>query len=79
MCEETPRGGSSVAFTSGGTISAAVQVALGTTDPKTLELAWVVRNTALAEFLFSSESGRFSLTSFNALPHLEDPALITHR
>jgi broad specificity phosphatase PhoE len=64
------------AITSGGPISVAMQAALGTGNEATLELAWVIRNAALSEFLFSGD--RFTLHTFNALPHLE-PALWTHR
>jgi hypothetical protein len=36
-----------------------------------------VRNCSLTEFVFSGE--RISLDSFNAIPHLDDPALRTFR
>jgi hypothetical protein len=36
-----------------------------------------VRNCSLTEFMFSHD--RMSLDSFNAIPHLEDPALRTYR
>ena len=63
------------AFSSGGPVAAATGFALNLDDEKTLELSWVVRNTAYAEFLFSR--GRFSLVTFNAVPHLTDPHLLT--
>lgn len=62
-------------FSSGGPVAAAMGFALNLDDEKTLELSWVVRNTAYAEFLFSR--GRFSLVTFNAVPHLTDPHLLT--
>ncbi len=65
------------AFTSGGPIGVAVQMALHAPGSAALELNWRVRNTSLTEFLFSS--GRLSLDSFNAIPHLDDPALRTFR
>ena len=65
-----------VAFTSGGPIAAAVGRALGIDDEKTLELSWIVRNTACAEFLFSG--GRFSLAAFNTVPHLAERRLFTY-
>jgi len=75
------RGGQSgrrvVAFTSGGFIGAAVQIALSAPDPSGLEVNWRVRNCSLTEFLFSGE--RLSLDTFNAIPHLEDPALRSFR
>ena len=66
-----------VAFTSGGFIGAAVQIALGAPDPSGLEVNWRVRNCSLTEFLFSGE--RLSLDTFNAIPHLDDPALRSFR
>ena len=66
-----------VAFTSGGFIGVAVQIALGAPDPSGLEVNWRVRNSSLTEFLFSR--GRLSLDSFNAIPHLDDEALRSFR
>ena len=64
-----------VAFSSGGPVAAAMGLALNLDDEKTLELSWVVRNAAYTEFLFSQ--GRFSLVTFNAVPHLTDPRLLS--
>ena len=64
------------AFTSGGPVAAAVGFALGIDDEKTLELSWLVRNTACTEFLFAAE--RFSLASFNSHPHLATQDLLTY-
>jgi broad specificity phosphatase PhoE len=66
-----------VAFTSGGFIGAAVQIALGAPDPSGLEVNWRVRNGSLTGFVFSGE--RLSLDTFNAIPHLDDPALRSFR
>ena len=63
------------AFTSAGAIAAAAGFALGLGNEKTLELSWVVSNAAYTEFLFSD--GRFSLSRFNAIPHITDPGLVT--
>lgn len=71
------RGRRVVAFTSAGAVAAAVGLALGVSDSNTLELMWVISNAAVTEFLFTS--GRFSLSRFNCLAHLSDPALITSR
>jgi broad specificity phosphatase PhoE len=65
------------AFTSGGPIGVAVQIALDAPDRTGLEVNWRVRNCSLTEFIFSGE--RLSLDSFNAIPHLDDPALRTFR
>ena len=62
-------------FSSGGPVAAAMGFALKLDDEKTLELSWVVRNAAYTDFLFSR--GRFSLVTFNAVPHLSSPDLQT--
>jgi broad specificity phosphatase PhoE len=64
-------------FTSGGPTAVAVQHALELSTPATLKAAWMVRNCAFSEFLFSGE--RFTLSSYNATPHLTDPEFLTHR
>jgi hypothetical protein len=65
------------AFTSGGFIGVSVQLALSAPDRSGLEVNWRVRNCSLTGFLFSG--GRLSLDTFNAIPHLDDPALRTFR
>jgi broad specificity phosphatase PhoE len=71
-------GGRRVAvFTSGGVIGLAVQDVLNAPERSALEINWRVRNCSLTEFIFSR--GRMSLDSFNAIPHLEDPAMRTYR
>jgi broad specificity phosphatase PhoE len=70
------KGASIVVFSSAGPTAIAVQMAHGLEPLQTLELAWLVRNSACSEFLFSGD--RFSLLGFNAVPHL-DPALVTYR
>jgi broad specificity phosphatase PhoE len=63
-------------FTSAGFIGTSVRLALDAPDRTALEVNWRVRNCSLTEFVFTKN--RFSLDSFNALPHLEDPALWTY-
>jgi len=63
------------AFTSGGPVAAAMGLALNLDDEKTLELMWLVHNASYTEFLFSRR--RFSLMTFNAVPHLTIPQLLT--
>jgi broad specificity phosphatase PhoE len=71
-------GGERVAvFSSGGPIGVSVQRALALSPEKTIKVAWMARNCSFTEFLFSRN--RFTLSSFNALPHLDDPALLTYR
>jgi broad specificity phosphatase PhoE len=71
------RGASIVVFSSAGPTAVMMQTALGLDPLRTLHLCWLVRNSACSEFLFSGD--RFSLASFNAVPHLDDPALVTYR
>jgi len=65
------------AFTSGGPVGVSMQRALGVTHRTTLQLAWMVRNGAFSEFLFSGE--RFTLSCYNAYPHLDDAEHLTYR
>jgi broad specificity phosphatase PhoE len=71
------RGRRAAVFTSGGIIGAATAWALGAPDRTALELSWRLRNCALTDFIFTQE--RLTVDSFNAVPHLEDPALWTYR
>jgi broad specificity phosphatase PhoE len=65
-----------VVFTSTGPVAAALDLAFGLDDQRLMEASWQVRNTAVSEFLFSAP--RFSLSVFNALPHLPPGELVTH-
>lgn len=71
------RGARIAAFTSGGTIAASMRHALELSDRKTLDLASVVRNASITELAVSR--GRVTPVVFNAIPHLSDPATVTHR
>lgn len=66
-----------VGFTSAGAIAASLQLALSVQPHVAVDVMWRVRNASITEFLFSSD--RFTLSSFNGTPHLEDGALITYR
>lgn len=66
-----------VVFSSGGPIGVAMQKSLGLTTAATLRSAWMVPNCAYSEFLFSG--ARFTLSSYNAYPHLADPEFHTYR
>ena len=66
-----------VVFTSGGPIAVAAGLALGIKDEPILELSWNSRNASYSDFLCSGE--RFSLSSFNSFPHLDDAGLLTYR
>jgi hypothetical protein len=71
------RGEQSAIFCSGGPIAVAVQRALNLAARDTLRVAWMSRNCSYSEFLYSSE--RFTLSSFNEIPHLDDASLLTYR
>ncbi|HKW56208.1 MAG TPA: histidine phosphatase family protein [Candidatus Acidoferrum sp.] len=71
------RGELAVLFTSGGPISVCVQRALQLSAQETLRVAWMSRNAAFSEFLFSGD--RVTLSTFNAFPHLDDDSLLTYR
>jgi broad specificity phosphatase PhoE len=66
-----------VIFTSGGPIALAVQRALQLTPQNTLQVSWMSQNCSVSEFLFSK--GRFTLSTFNSFPHLDDSSLQTYR
>jgi broad specificity phosphatase PhoE len=69
--------GDSVVFTSGGPIGVAMRRALNLSNADTLQLTWMSRNASFSEFLSSGD--RFTLSTFNAHPHLEDESLLTYR
>ena len=77
IVEQAGSGRAVVMFTSGGVIGNVSRWALAAPDRSALDLAWRLRNASLTEFIFTHN--RFTLDSFNAVPHLADPALWTHR
>jgi broad specificity phosphatase PhoE len=77
LTQNGSRGQRIAVFSSGGPVGVAMQKALGLSTEATLRSAWMVRNCAYTEFLFSA--GRFTLNSYNACPHLVDPAHLTYR
>jgi broad specificity phosphatase PhoE len=66
-----------VIFTSGGPIGVAMQRALNLSPEDTLRVTWMSRNCSYSEFVFSGD--RFTLSAFNAFPHLDDPSMLTYR
>jgi len=78
---ETQGPGRTIAvFTSGGPISAVVQMALETSDQVTLRLNWGIRNASVSVFKYNAR--QVFLSSYNSVAHLEqqgDPALLTYR
>lgn len=77
LCHQAQSGQHIVAITSGGPAAVAVQRALAVPPGRTLDLVWTLRNGGLVEFLF--RTGQFSLSAFNAVPHLGTPDLWTYR
>jgi len=71
------RGRQIAIFSSGGPVGVAMQRALGLSTEAVLKTAWMVRNCAFSEFVFSS--GRFTLSTYNATPHFTDSEMITYR
>jgi broad specificity phosphatase PhoE len=72
-----PPAGDCVIFTSGGPIGVAMRRALHLSHADTLQLTWMSHNSSFTEFL--SSGSRFTLSTFNAHPHLEDESLLTYR
>ena len=70
------RGEQIAIFCSGGPVSVSVGRALNLSAPDTLRVAWMLRNCSFSEFLYSGE--RFSLSTLNELPHLQDASLVTY-
>lgn len=66
-----------VVFTSGGPIGATVQRVVNAPPVSGIDINWRVRNSSITEFIFSDQ--RITLDMFNAIPHLEDPALHSFR
>jgi broad specificity phosphatase PhoE len=63
--------------TSGGPIAVAMQRALNLSPQHTLEVSWMSRNCSWSEFLYSRD--RFTLSTFNTHPHLNNAAMLTYR
>jgi broad specificity phosphatase PhoE len=63
-------GKSVLVVTSGGPISTAVGLVLGTSPESTIELNMRIRNTSITEFAFTPK--RHMLVCYNAIPHLDD-------
>lgn len=80
VMEENGRRKRIVIFSSGGPLSAVMQMALELSDEEALRLAWQIRNASVSTFKYNDS--RVSLSSFNSVAHLEyhkDPDLITYR
>jgi broad specificity phosphatase PhoE len=69
VMEENGRNKLILVIASGGTISAAVQFALGISDVETIQLSWQIVNTSVTRFMYNNQ--RITLQSFNTFSHLE--------
>ncbi len=74
MCE-TPAGGHTVAFTSGGFVCAAAGWILGLDSDRVIDLHTVIRNASVTEVGYTGRRRR--LVDFNGVPHLQAPGLAT--
>ncbi len=77
QCMSNGRGQQLAIFCSAGLIGVAMRRALHLSSQHTLRTTWMVRNSSFSEFLFSKD--RFTLSTFNAFPHLDDVSLLTYR
>jgi broad specificity phosphatase PhoE len=77
VVRDTPPAATAVIFTSAGAIGAAMRRALHLSAEDTLRVTWMSRNASITEFLGSGE--RFTLSTFNAHPHLDGDGLLTYR
>ena len=77
VSSDTAPAASAVIFTSAGAIGAAVRRALHLSAEDTLQVTWMSRNASFTNFLASGE--RFTLSAFNAHPHLDGDGLLTYR
>jgi broad specificity phosphatase PhoE len=77
VINDTPSASTAVIFTSAGAIGAAVRRALHLSAEDALQITWMSRNASFTSFLASGE--RFTLSAFNAHPHLEGDGLLTYR
>ena len=69
-----------VVFTSGGPISVALQVVLGLSDKKALEISWQLLNASITRIKYNSRG--MMLAGFNEVAHLElegEEGLLTYR
>jgi broad specificity phosphatase PhoE len=77
MVARAGRGARVVAFSSAGAIGAMVGQVLRADDETALELGWRLDNASVTEIEFSE--GRATLSRFNVVGHITEPALRTRR
>lgn len=77
LTQNAARGRTIVVFSSGGPVGIAMQRALNLTTPDTLKTAWMMCNSGYSSFVFSGD--RFTLSSYNSVPHISDRDFLTYR
>jgi len=77
VVDDTPPAATAAIFTSAGAIGASVRRALHLSAEDALQITWMSRNASFTSFLASGE--RFTLSAFNAHPHLDGDGLLTYR
>jgi broad specificity phosphatase PhoE len=68
-------------YSSAGTLSAVMQIALGLSDEQTVRVSWAVYNSAMSVFRYNRQK-QLALSTFNSIAHLEAcrrQGLITYR
>jgi broad specificity phosphatase PhoE len=76
IADDGASAGDAVVFTSGGPIGVAMRRAMNLSDMDTLQMTRMSRNASFSEFVSSGD--RFTLSAFNAHPHLNDDSLLTY-
>lgn len=71
------RGQNIAVFTSAGVIAVTMSRVLDLEPKHGVEFVWLTRNGSFSEFLYSG--ARFSMHSYNSVPHFDDKLLLTYR
>jgi len=77
LIDEAKRGARIAVVSSAGPVGAVLRQAMNLSPWDGMRGTFVVTNTSLSEF--KHRPGELTLTRFNALPHLDDPALVSLR
>lgn len=77
LVDDAARGARIAVVSSAGPVGAVFRQAMNLSPWDGMRATFVVTNTSLSEF--KHRPGELTLTRFNALPHLDDPSLVTLR
>jgi broad specificity phosphatase PhoE len=77
VVRETPPEASAAIFTSAGVVGAAMRRALHLSPEDMLQVTWMSHNASFSEFRALGDC--FTLSTFNAHPHLDLESLLTYR